>query len=176
MQTVYLSEALASEYDEYFKIRCSPSDVYWNGHLREPDYSHLLTVFSERIGEVSLVNPGEHKIFFIRLKQCGNGCNPYVGFLQLTRYGTDIEIGYSVHDDYRGHGYATQALEAGVEIAKEYEGDTILRIRDDNIASQKVAYKNGFSATEEVDLVDYPNCGETNLRIYRIVKSELPKP
>ncbi len=53
-------------------------------------------------------------------------------------------IAYEIKPEFRGHGYATEALKlATKEIAEEY-GKSILEIHKNNIASTKVALKSGY--------------------------------
>ena len=58
----------------------------------------------------------------------------------------DGEICYAVNDAYAGAGYGTQILAFAKEYARKKGLDPFLRIRKDNIASQKVAKRNHFSA------------------------------
>ena len=53
-------------------------------------------------------------------------------------------IGYAVCPSMQNHGYATEMLKQGLEIAKQYGFEKILCICDeDNYASEKVILKNG---------------------------------
>lgn len=53
-------------------------------------------------------------------------------------------IAYEIYPEFRGNGYATEALKlATKEIAREY-GKSILEIHINNVASSKVALKSGY--------------------------------
>ena len=69
----------------------------------------------------------------------GNGC----GFCPGTAAG---ELGYHIYPEYRGQGFAEEACRAVLRYAEEEMelGGMILRIRNDNTASQRLAKKLGF--------------------------------
>ena len=53
-------------------------------------------------------------------------------------------IAYEIKPEFRGHGYATEALRLATrEIVAEY-GKSILEIHVNNVASKKVALKSGY--------------------------------
>ena len=79
-----------------------------------------------------------------------------------------MDIGYTVMENYQGHGYATKALLLGVELAKKEDQRIYVQIRDDNIASRGLAEKCGFVRTEEYTIHDYPKAGRIRLRKYRL--------
>ncbi len=60
-----------------------------------------------------------------------------------------VEIGYGIAEEYRGFGYATEALETILEWAFDQPGVTSVAAETgpDNLASQRVLEKCGFSPT-----------------------------
>ena len=53
-------------------------------------------------------------------------------------------IAYEIKSEFRGHGYATEALKlATKQVAYEY-GKSVLEIHVNNIASARVALKSGY--------------------------------
>ena len=54
-------------------------------------------------------------------------------------------IGYSIRKESRGKGYGTAGLKLTIQIAREIvpEDEIYLRVKKDNIASQKVMLNNG---------------------------------
>ena len=62
------------------------------------------------------------------------------------------EIGYGIEEDYREHGYATEAVSALVDWALKQTGATCVTAEtvDANIASQIVLKKSGFMPTGEI--------------------------
>ncbi len=64
------------------------------------------------------------------------------------------DIGHSIRKDLRGNGYGTVGLKLTLEIAREIiQEDVIcLRVNKDNIASQKVMFKNGARIAGEDEL------------------------
>jgi RimJ/RimL family protein N-acetyltransferase len=161
MECVHLVETAEKDYEEYYKIRSSASDIYWNGYLDKPDYKEFKKVFLARTCKCDFSKADDRRIYLIQ-----NDRKINIGFVQLIWRDNSIEIGYSIIDEYQGNGYATQALKAAIPIAKKYFDDVIVRIRDDNIASQHVAIKCGFSRTEIYIETEYPNVGIIKLRTY----------
>ena len=74
----------------------------------------------------------------------------------------------TVIEKYQGHGYATDALQLGINIAMEFDKRIYVQIRDDNIASQGVAKKCGFVRTEEYTMHEYLQVRKIALRKYRL--------
>lgn len=71
-----------------------------------------------------------------------------IGFVQLIKREDSVKIGYSIYENFQGNGYGTKAFALEIKLAYEHGENIIVRIRDDNIASQKVAINNGFLQTE----------------------------
>lgn len=64
----------------------------------------------------------------------------------------EIEIGFVIWKDYRGLGYATEAIESFLSFAEEKElGRVIALVVPGNIASQNVLKKCGFKYVDEVN-------------------------
>ena len=61
-------------------------------------------------------------------------------------------IGYSVSKEHRGKGYGTAGLKLALRIARDIiEEEVYLRVRKDNIASQKLMLSNGAYRAGEDD-------------------------
>lgn len=163
MYKISLKQTFLNDYDAYYKIRCSPGDIYWNGYLSKPDYDKLKKIFIQRISNTPF-NIGDRHIYLIILHDGTNSIS--IGFIQLLHRESCIEIGYTVIEDYQGKGFATEALKLALTIARKKEKKVIVCIRDDNIASQKVAIKCGFFRTDEYIEKEYPKVGIVKLRTY----------
>jgi len=63
-----------------------------------------------------------------------------------------LTVGYSVHEEHRGRGYATEMLTLLTEWALARPEIDFVRatIRPDNLPSLRVAEKSGFTATGEL--------------------------
>ncbi|KAI9642059.1 hypothetical protein NHQ30_009930 [Ciborinia camelliae] len=75
----------------------------------------------------------------------------FIGAIGMIRFeaGRGAEVGYSLHPDYYGKGYATEALKLflGLYWSKEREGDwntLVAVINLENTSSQRVVEKVGF--------------------------------
>jgi RimJ/RimL family protein N-acetyltransferase len=73
------------------------------------------------------------------------------GFGGRPRTDERLTLGYSVHEEHRGNGYATEIAELLTTWALEQPGVRIVRatIRPDNATSVRVAEKAGFQPTGE---------------------------
>lgn len=128
--------ATADDYEEYYKIKCGYSDIYWNGFDKKPDYNGLKKAYLNRL----VNNPNEigSKVIYIIVSDDGVSC----GYIMFTYNENDVEIGFSIQQDYQGKGYGTMAVR---EALKLLQGRTVFaRIRPDNIPSQRCFEKNGF--------------------------------
>ncbi len=166
MEYISLRETTSDDFEDYYKIRCSPSDVYWNGYTSIPEKNSFRSLFNSRLSSAPFRSPEDRRLYLICIDD--NDSSRSVGFIQLIRRETAVEIGYSVMDEYQGLGIATKALKMAIQIAKAHNLDIIVRIRDDNTASQKVAIKNGFIPTEQFVIKFYPGRGEEKLRVYTL--------
>lgn len=110
---VTIEDAKRTDFDDYYKIRCGKSDIYWMGYEAPPQYESLKKVFHSRIVESSFSNIGDKRIYMIKYTKR----KMIVGFIQLSLTLDGVEIGYSVMEQYQGKGIGTQALALAVEIA-----------------------------------------------------------
>jgi RimJ/RimL family protein N-acetyltransferase len=63
-----------------------------------------------------------------------------------------LTVGYAIHEEHRGQGYATELLEllTGWALARPEVDLVRATIRPDNAASIRVAEKAGFERTDDV--------------------------
>lgn len=163
---LYLMPTTAEDYDDYYIIRCSHGDIYWNGYLSAPDKESFRKLFLEHLGDARFELPEDRRLYLIRIRMENNDNS--VGFLQLIKRKDGIDISYTVTEAYQKHGYATDALRLGIRLAKQFDDCIYVQIRDDNIASQHVARKCNFVRTEEYTEHEYPMAGRIKLRKYRL--------
>jgi len=64
-----------------------------------------------------------------------------------------MEVGYAILPEYWGKGYASEATQKCKEFAfnNNFKDELISNIHINNIASQKVALKNGMTLYKELD-------------------------
>jgi RimJ/RimL family protein N-acetyltransferase len=77
---------------------------------------------------------------------------------------TETEIGYRLLDSYWGKGYGTEAVKGCAKYAKEKlkKESIISLIRSENLASIRVAEKNGFKFEKESLFQELPH------QVYRL--------
>jgi len=164
-QIVFLKPTTTEDFEEYYQVRSDPTDIYWNGYTSKPERESFQLGFLKRTASARFENPGDRRNYLIQTVED----NTTVGFLQLIMRENAVEIGYSVSQPYQRKGYASAALNMGIELAKEFRFPIKVSIRDDNIASQKVALRNGFLPTENYEERKYPVVGRIKLRDYLLV-------
>ena len=162
---VFLRMAEADDFGEYYRIRCSPADIYWNGYTDKPDKESFRKLYMERIASAPFCKKEDRRIYLIEVED-KMGIKIVVGFVQFILHDESIEIGYSVIEEYQRCGIATKALGLAIEIAKSFYQRIFVSIRDDNIASQRTAMKNGFLRSSEYIENQYPYVGVMKLRRY----------
>ena len=154
-------------YDEYFRIRCCQNDIYWMGHLSAPDYDRLKECYLSRTESSRFSEVGDKRIYLIEQEE--DKGTTIIGQILMSINEDGIEIGISIDDRYQGMGIGTASINMAVSEAKNYSDSIYVRIRDDNIPSQKAFQKNGFIKTEDYIRQDYPHVGSVNLRKYVLV-------
>ncbi|MCL2883862.1 MAG: GNAT family N-acetyltransferase [Oscillospiraceae bacterium] len=95
-------------------------------------------------------NPGRLLIiFYIRLRLTEQ-CIGRVYIHAKPEINDEVEIGYSVLEEYRNQGYATEAAAAVVKFAFEQAGQEVLCaiVKPENIASRRVIEKLGFKTRD----------------------------
>jgi ribosomal-protein-alanine N-acetyltransferase len=111
------------------------------------DMADALPFFVARLRE----DPGS-KGFWVWLATLGDGSEVgLAGFGGRPREDRRLTLGYSVHDEHQGHGYATEIVELLTQWALGRDDIELVRltIRPENAPSLRVAEKAGFAATGE---------------------------
>lgn len=161
---VILAGSAEEDFEDYYKIKCGDSDIYWMGFEGKPDRETLYRCFMSRLGDSPLEKEGDKRIYMI--KSLADGEVKNVGVIQFTIDPVGLEFGISVGEEHQGKGYGPKGVALAVELAKQYGRTVYARIRDDNYPSQQCFLKNGFVRTEEYEMVNYPRAGEEKFRKY----------
>lgn len=74
-----------------------------------------------------------------------------IGFKNCPNESGEVEIGYGVCQSYQGRGVATEAVVAMCDFARQGAQFVIAETDCENVASQRVLEKCGFSRVEETD-------------------------
>lgn len=94
-----------------------------------------------------LAHPDQWNWYAIWMVELKDGT--HIGELCFKGFSEDgvAEIGYGITDDYQGHGYATEAVDALIKWALQQEGVSCIEAEaeEDNVASIRVLEKCGFT-------------------------------
>ncbi len=144
-------------FDDYASIKLFPAFVTEAPNSAEIWIQKQLERYAnEQLGLMALVN---------------KNTNEFIGqYSLLTKEINgipEIEIGYSLMPKHTGHGYATEAAQAFKVLAfdNNYTNTLISIIHVDNIASQKVAERNGMQRN---GITNYMGI---DAHIYRVTKN-----
>jgi RimJ/RimL family protein N-acetyltransferase len=145
---INIKKAELSDFDFFYKIRSEYSNIYWTGHSTFPKYDELrkwyeYTLFSNPLREILIIQYN----------------NENVGYIYLDKVGKDtLEIAIAICEKYQGKGVGSIALKKLLRyIFQRFNNPNIVAwIFESNIKSVKLFSKNGFIATDETRMVDFP--------------------
>jgi ribosomal-protein-alanine N-acetyltransferase len=134
-----IGDAIAMQY--YPRVFTRDDGVVWverNLRRYEQDDHGLWAVVLKSTGEV--------------IGDCGLSWQPVEGERRL-------EVGYHLRRDYWGHGYATEAARAWMDMAFNHlhAQEVVSLIRPENMPSRRVAERNGMRAQVEVTYEGLPH-------------------
>ena len=141
------------------------------GHKSEPDYEKIKSCYLERLEKSRFTEFGDKKIYLIIKDEEDTSGSNIIGQVLLSLDVEGIEIGISISDEYHGVGFGSNSIKLAIEIVENFSMPIYARIRDDNVASQKVFVKNGFLRTEEYIEKVYPKSGMVKFRKYILQSS-----
>lgn len=155
------------------------------GEIRDCDFDALMAIFKSDVVKATYMVPdletreAEIKLFE-RLRDLSLREDRYVfgifldgkliGLLNDTEIcGKTIEVGYALHPDYHGRGFATEALGAVIPYLFAEGFDQILAgAFETNTASTRVMEKCGMSRTKMTSEIEYR--GKTHKCVYYSIK------
>ncbi len=120
------------------------------GFIQKQKDQILKKAYTEML-ENSIANPERREWYAMWMIELKNGT--HIGELCFKGIGENgfTEIGYGISDEYRGNGYATEAVSAVVAYAlkKPFIRAVFAELENDNVASKKVLTKCGFIRSEK---------------------------
>lgn len=163
---IKLIESTETLFDDYYRIRCNKTDIYWMGHKSAPDYQTLKESYISRLNNCRFSQVGDKRVYLIGLINDKQE-EKIVGQLLLSICDDGLEVGLSLEDNVQGMGIGTESIRLAIKEAKKYSYRIIYaNVRDDNFASQKMVLKNNFSRTDSYVENEYPYVGIVKLRKY----------
>ncbi len=159
---IKLAVAKKEDFEDYYKIRCGESDIFWMGFDGPPERDVMEKVFDARSEGASFEKNSDKRIYMVKAK------DKNVGFVQFSLTEEGIELGYSILDEEQGKGYGSAALSEAVKLASGIRSWVIAEIRDDNEASKRVIEKAGLKPTEEGSFEFFKGTGEVFFRKWKV--------
>lgn len=139
LEEVNLINARYEDYDFYYDLKSEPSNIYWSGHKKKPDYSSFRNWYIENVIEQRIM------FKFIEWKGEKVGAIYFRIDDQICSY-----LGLAISEKFQGKGIARLAVEKFIEYVKSYYNscETIkFFIREDNNISIKIHEKLGCRKT-----------------------------
>ena len=97
--------------------------------------------------------------------------NRLIGFVNDVFIGeNEVELGYVIHPSFKNNGYATETLNACLDLIFKSGFQTVMAgAFEENLASQRVMQKCGMALTDEEEQIEYR--GKThNCKYYQITR------
>lgn len=151
MVVIYL--ATKDDTSFFYEIKSNDDNMYWSGHLVEPNYDRIKKIFVEHIQ--NQFNKLSRKVYIIS----DNIDKIKYGYLYLDPINYDTaSVSIAVLDKFSGNGIGRIAMKRLMEVAF-INGYRILvaEIREDNIRSQRLFEAIGFHQTEKFRLMYIEN-------------------
>ena len=153
-----LRKAKLSDFESLYSLRCEDTNIKWTGHQETPVKENLEKWFAK-----ALENPRRN----IYLYWDGNEC---LGYLYVDVVDNkEREIAYGVSQYHQGKGYASSMIMDCFHILRK-EGVEKVRaaISESNVASERVAIKNGLEKTDVFYYSELPLiCGKSKFYIWK---------
>jgi RimJ/RimL family protein N-acetyltransferase len=143
-ERLLLRPFVPDDFAALYAIQSRPDVVRWL-YWGPRDEDEVRDVLEKKIARTDLVHDGDSLSFAVVLKESGEVIGESVLFLLSTRH-RQGEIGFALHPDHQGHGYATETARLLLELAFERFGlhRVIGRIEPRNTGSARVLEKLGM--------------------------------
>jgi RimJ/RimL family protein N-acetyltransferase len=140
-RTLKASLAQASQFDEFYRLRCDPENVYWTGHTSAPSREGLQSWYLK-----NLQTPSRTILLF-------HDDDAIAGYLYIdTLEPATWEIGYGVHHEMAGRGFGSEIVRSAEQYVRQNlapAGQLLAWIADTNIGSIRCVSRNGFQITDQ---------------------------
>lgn len=138
------SLAAESHFEDFYRLRCDPQNVYWTGHTAAPGREGLRSWYMENLRKPSRT---------ILLFHCDDAI---AGYLYIDAIETATwEVGYGVHSDLAGRGIGREIVHCAEQYVRDNvapAGRLVAWIADTNVGSIRCVSRNGFEVTEHTEL------------------------
>lgn len=161
-----LEKAKMEEFEEYYAIKCEDFNLYWTaGDYAKPPRENLLRFYTKCIN-TDESTPVRKEIYLVKTDD-----GEVAGYIYLDINEDVLDIPIAIKKEYTGKGYAKQAILEGMRLAKEKGFKRAVgKIREDNIASQKLyCEKCGWNMTDEY-VEFYSKESDKNIKMYTVYK------
>ena len=148
-------------FNDFYRLRCDENNVKWSGHITPP-ISDNLYKFVERC------MTSETRFVFLAYNE-QNQCVGYC-YCDIDDDNKTIESSFGVDYSQTRKGYGTQIIEFAHRYGKIVGmNEHIVWVSEQNIASNKVFLKLGFTNSGEYELRNLPLLGGSH-KFYKLTK------
>jgi|TARA_R110001583_G_scaffold134425_1_gene286147 ribosomal protein S18 acetylase RimI-like enzyme len=132
-------------FDDFYKLKSEPNNIFWSGFSKAPDYEAFQAHFTAQLERtdrtIVFLYFGEKIAGYIAIDFCQNE--------------KTTETAHGVLTDFAGKRLGQKLIEHAVSFSKSHHPDAthiIGWIAEDNYGSIKNVMNNGYSKTEESEL------------------------
>ena len=151
-ERLYLRQWQASDFAIFAQINADPEVMRYFPKVLSTELSNTIANKCQQ-----LIEDNGWGFWAVSLKDCAGETNNFIGFVGLNHTHADlpfapsVEIGWRLHKDYWGHGYANEAAQAALQFAFETLAlsEVVAFTAVINQPSQKVMQRIGMIDTQD---------------------------
>lgn len=167
---IEIRNAVETDFDFFYSIKCDEDNMYWSGHNEGPMRDSLYAFFSSQIQNQDVLH--KRTIYIVVEKSDGKRA----GYLYLDPISSDsAEISIGILQAFSGRGFGRKAVCALCELAWSIGFKSIYAlIREDNLRSQRMFEHAGFKKTEQYQyqFIQNMDCEVKMIRFENIRKGD----
>ena len=145
MDKVEFILATTAHFDDFFKLKSEPNNIFWSGFDSAPNYEEFKIHFEKELTR------DDRTIIFLYFNKAIAGYL-YIDFCDVKK---EVSTGHGVLKDFSGKGLGRKLIKYAVDFSTEKltQADKLIGwIAEDNIGSIKNVLSNGYEKSLEIDM------------------------
>lgn len=144
MENVQYKLAVLENFDDFYKLKSEPGNIFWSGFSNQPDYEGFKSHYQKEL------ECEDRRIVFLYID------NEIAGYVAITfdNVNKTTETAHGVLSSFGGRGLGKRLIKYAVEysIEKIPQADNIIGwIAEDNFGSIKNVLSNDYTKTDEFE-------------------------